>query len=417
MCDSLAEMLRARRRNWGRLTLCALMLLLVVVPAAASARPRKPAKPKPVPPGFVGMVIDGPLYPVTEPPLDMATQLDSMVATGVETMRATFDWATAQPYPNFSQVPTAGLGKYTDVGGVPTNFTQLDQFVGLAAQRRMTILPTVLDAPKWDRVRGGRSLIDRPRTNGPYANFLAALVHRYGPNGSYWKANPGVPKVAIRQWQIWNEPNIRAFWSAQPYAKTYVSLLKAAHSAIKSADHGAKVVLAGFPNYSWIALKRIYAVKGARSLFDVVAVHPYTKQPSGVITILTKVRQTMAAAGDGRKPMIADEIGWPSSRGQTPHNAGFDFATTPAGQARDIAALLPMLGSERVQLRLQAFYYYTWIGTEQRNALAFDFAGLLRLTSGKVSEKPAFKAFRQAALALERCRRLGTVATRCLKPA
>ncbi len=101
-------MLRARCRNWGRLTLCALMLLLVV-PAATSASARKPAKPKPVPPGFVGMVIDGPLYPVTEPPLDMATQLDSMVATGVETMRATFDWATAQPYQNFSQVPDTDL--------------------------------------------------------------------------------------------------------------------------------------------------------------------------------------------------------------------------------------------------------------------------------------------------------------------
>ena len=144
--------------------------------------------------------------------------------------------------------------------------------------------------------------------------------------------------------------------------------------------------------------------------------HPYTKQPSGVITILTKVRQTMTAAGDGRKPMIADEISWPSSRGQTPHNTGFDFATTAAGQARNIAAILPMLGQDRLRLRLQAFYYYTWIGSEQRNALAFDFAGLLKLTSGKVSEKPAFRAFRQAALALERCRQKGTVATRCLKP-
>ena len=146
-------MLRARRRNWGRLTVCAVMLLLVV-PAAVSARPRKPAKPAPVPPGFVGMVIDGPLYPVTEPPLDMATQLDSMVATGVETMRATFDWSSAQPYQNFSQVPNDELSRFTDIGGVPTDFTQLDQFVGLAAQRRMTILPTVLDAPKWDRDQG-----------------------------------------------------------------------------------------------------------------------------------------------------------------------------------------------------------------------------------------------------------------------
>ena len=279
----------------------------------------------------------------------------------------------------------------------------------------MTILPTVLDAPKWDQINDTRSLIDRPRRVAPYATFLKALVQRYGPNGSFWRLNPAIAKVPIREWQIWNEPNIRAFWSAQPYAKTYVSLLKAAHAAIKAADHGAKVVLAGFPNYSWIALKRIYAVRGARSLFDIVAVHPYTKQPSGVITILDKVRQTMAAAGDGRKPMIADEISWPSSRGQTPHNTGFDFATTAAGQARNIASILPMLGKNRVALRLQAFYYYTWIGAEQRNALAFDFAGLLKLTNGKVSEKPAFRAFRQGALALERCRQKGTVATLCLK--
>jgi hypothetical protein len=391
-------------------------MLLLVVPAAVSARPRKPAKPKPVPPGFVGMVIDGPLYPVTQPPLDMATQLDSMVASGVETMRATFDWADAQPYQNFSQVPSDQLGNYTNVGGVPTDFTQLDQFVGLAAQRRMTILPTVLDAPKWDRITDGRSLIDRPRTNGPYANFLKALVQRYGPNGSFWRSNPDVPKVPIREWQIWNEPNIRAFWSAQPFAKTYLSLLRAAHSAIKGADRGAKVVLAGFPNFSWIALRRIYAAKGARSLFDIVAVHPYTKKPAGVITILTRVRQTMVTAGDAAKPMIADEISWPSSRGQTPHNTGFDFATTPAGQARNIAAILPMLGKDRLELGLQAFYYYTWIGSERRNALAFDFSGLLRLTSGKVTEKPAFRAFRRGALALERCRQRGRVATSCLKP-
>jgi hypothetical protein len=433
-------MLRSRRRNGAHAVVCALTLMLAV-PATVSARatvsrratvsPRatastrahkpakpvhRPAKPKPVPPGFVGMVLDGPLYPVTQPPLDMATQLDSMVATGVETVRATFDWANSQPYRNFSQVPS-DVGKYTDVSGVPTDFTELDRLVELAAQRRLTILPTVLDSPKWDRITDGRSVIDRPRTNAPYTRFLKALVQRYGSNGSFWRLNPGIPKVPIRQWQIWNEPNIRAFWSAQPYAKTYVSLLQAAHSAIKGADHRAKVVLAGLPNYAWIALKRIYAVKGARSLFDIVAVHPYTKQPSGVITILTRVRQTMTAAGDGRKPMIADEISWPSSQGQTPHNTGFDFATTPAGQARNIAAMLPMLGSERVKLGLRAFYYYTWIGTEQRNGLAFDFAGLLRLKSGKVSDKPAFTAFRRAALALERCRQRGTVATRCLKPA
>jgi hypothetical protein len=403
-----------RRCKWGLLAVCVAALL--ISPGGVSARAGKASQPAGVPAGFVGMVIDGPLYPVTEPPLEMTTQLDSMVSTGVQSLRATFDWASAQPYRSLDDVPAADRSQFTEVGGVPTNFAQLDQFVGLVAQRRMTIMPTVLDAPKWDGLSDHRSLIERPKAPQPYANFLRALVRRYGPEGSFWSTHASIPKVPIRQWQIWNEPNMRAFWSAQPYANTYVKLLKAAHSAIKRADPGAKVVLAGFPNFSWVALNRIYKVRGARSLFDVVAVHPYTKQPRGVITILSKVRHVMAAAGDARKPMLADEISWPSSVGQTPHTTGFDFATTAAGQAHNLSVLLPMLGRDRVELRLAGFYYYSWIGSERRNALAFDFAGLLRLTSGKVFSKPALKAFRHAALALERCRVKGTVATRCVKP-
>jgi hypothetical protein len=218
-------------------------------------------------------------------------------------------------------------------------------------------------------------------------------------------------------WQIWNEPNIRAFWSQQPYAQTYVALLKAAHAAIKGADPGAKVVLAGLPNFSWVALGRIYKVRGASSLFDIVAIHPYTKQPQGVITILTKVRTVMQQFGDSRKPMVADEISWPSSQGKTRHTTGFDFATTEAGQAHNLGVLLPLLGQERVALRLAGFYYYTWVGSEHPNALAFDYAGLLRLTAGKLTEKPAFDVFRRDALALERCRQKAAIATRCTKPA
>jgi hypothetical protein len=399
----------------GRLAAIALTLLLASA-GAAFARAQTAAKPAAVPPGFVGMDVDGPLFPVTSPGLDLPTQMDTMVSSGVQSLRTTFDWASAQPYRGWSDIPAADKTEFTNVAGVPTNFTELDEIVELAAQRRLTVMPTVLDAPRWDGVRDRRSLIDRPTSAAPYASFVKALVSRYGPKGSFWSSNPDTPKVPIRMWQIWNEPNIPAFWSQQPYAKSYVALLKAAHAAIKSADPSAKVVLAGFPNYSWVALGRIYNVRGASRMFDIVAVHPYTRQPAGVITILDKVRTVMAAAGDGRKPMVADEISWPSSVGQTPHNAGFDFATTPAGQAHNLSVLLPLLGKDRVRLRLAGFYYYTWMGVEQRNALAFDFAGLLRFTRGQASQKPAFEVFRRGALALERCRQKATVATRCAKP-
>src|SRR5205085_6557189 len=101
----------------------------------------------------------------------------------------------------------------------------------------------------------------------------------------------------ITQWQIWNEPSIGYYWS-QPFQLTYVALLREARNAVKRADPTAKIVLAGLANFSWKALAQIYAVPGARSLFDIVAVHPYTAQAQGVITILDQVRQVMDRYGD-----------------------------------------------------------------------------------------------------------------------
>ena len=196
-----------------------------------------------------------------------------------------------------------------------------------------------------------------------------------------------------------------------------MALLRAAHTAIKRADPHAKVVLAGMPNYSWVQLKAFYKVRGARRQFDVVAVHPYTAQPDGVIAILQRVRNVMNSAGDKRKPIIADEVSWPSSLGKLPHGGKFDIATSEKGQARKIAQLLPLLGRDRLRLGLLGFDYYTWAGVERRHGIPFDFAGLFRFSNGSFITKPAYFAFRQAALGLERCRRKGALATACARPA
>jgi arabinogalactan endo-1,4-beta-galactosidase len=214
-------------------------------------------------------------------------------------------------------------------------------------------------------------------------------------------------------WQIWNEPNIYPFWPFQPFEARYVALLTAAHKAIKSVDPSAKVVLAGMPNYSWINLQRIYKISGARSQFDVVAIHPYTKDPRGVITILGFVREVMNQAGDTTKPIIADEISWPSSIGKTDHDTGYDFASTESGQAQKIKQVLPLLVADRKKLGLAGFYYYDWAGRERQNDLAFDFAGLFRLSNGQFVAKPAFNAYRHAALAMEDCSSKGQNAASC----
>jgi arabinogalactan endo-1,4-beta-galactosidase len=348
------------------------------------------------------MMVDGPLYPVTAPGIDFNAQFAKMAAAGVQSVRAVFDWSFAQPYRQWSDVPAADLDQFADERGIPTRFSEMDEIVAAAASQGMSVLPVILYTPGWAAGPHPNQDFAIPKGTQPYANFVAALVDRYGPGGTFWLTHS--PAVPIRMWQIWNEPNISVFWWKHPYQRSYVKLLHAAHDAIKHRDPGAKVVLAGLPNFSWIQLGKLYKVRGVSKWFDVAAVHPYTKTPTGVITILQKARQVMDQNGDRNKQIVADEISWPSSRGKTDHNVGFDFATTERGQARKLAKMLPMLGANRKSLNLLGFYYYTWATVENPNGLAFDYSGLEKYdpTTGVFTAKPALSAFTNAALTLER---------------
>ena len=337
-----------------------------------------------------------------------------MVSSGVESLRVSIDWAYMQPYKSWSQVPAADKSQFSSDGvdGVPTRFGNMDALLGAAAARGLSVLPTVVDAPRWDGSKPKYALIYVPKSYAPYGRFFQTLIRRYGPKGSFW--NAGGRRVAIRTWQVWNEPNEFGYWPHHQWASSYVSMLRTAHNAIKSADRGAKVLLAGLSNYSWKYLGQIYNVKGARSLFDVVGVHPYTKFPQGVITILSNARNVMKRHGDARKPLDADEMGWPSSVGQTSSYYGFE--TTESGQAQNIAAVLPLLARNRARLGLGGFYYYTWAGIEHHDAYTFDFSGLLRYESGNFVAKPGLAAFQRGALALEGCSQKSAVASVCAKP-
>ena len=199
------------------------------------------------------------------------------------------------------------------MGNIPTSFAETDSAVGLAAQHGLTILPIVIYTPAWES-RPFPAQVRLPRSNDTYGNYAATLVGRR-PHGTFWKSNPQIPYVPIRMWQIWNEPIFFA-------------------RALRRVDPNAKVVLAGMPNYSWKDLEKIYRVRGARRLFDVVAIHPYTASPQGVLQILELARGVMQRHGDANKPLIASETGWPSSLGHSPEHYSFD--STPQGQAEEL---------------------------------------------------------------------------------
>jgi len=386
------------------------LALVLCAPAAASPRTRSHKhRSAPVPARFVGVNASGPLL---GPGVNLSQQMSQMVASGVGTMRVVFNWSQAQPYATESQVPASQRSEFVDVGGVPTDFQAIDQIVGLAAQLRLAILPVVIYAPSWDAGHNPSGGAAPPARTGPYASFLTALIDRYGPRGTFWQTDR--PRVPVRMWQIWNEPNLSLYWP-QPFAQSYVKLLRAAHRAIKRADPRATVVLGAIANAAWRWLDKIYRIHGARRLFDVVAVNAFTSTPSRVLEFLRLVRRAINRLGDRRKPLFYTEMSWPTAVGQSFET--FDWDTTEAGQARDIAAVVPMLAKHRKALGLGAYYYYTWMDAGTPGAFSdFDFAGLTtEQPGGTVVDKPGLAAFKLAALEIEGCRAKGPVATSCLR--
>ncbi|MEA2421538.1 MAG: polysaccharide biosynthesis protein PslG [Thermoleophilaceae bacterium] len=386
----------------ARLVACA-VVVLALVPAAPAAA----ARPKKVPSNFVGTVADGPL--LENPNVDLAGQLGRMVTNGVQTLRTVFNWAGAQPYKTFNDVPMDQRDRFRDENGVPTDYSKIDELVTAAAERRIAVLPIVMIAPMWDARHPGQ-LSSPPQDFQPYYDFAAAVARRYGPGGSFWSEHPELVAQPIRYWQIWNEPSFKVFWSDQPFATDYVELLRGARDAIRAVDPGARIVLAGLANKSWTALSKIYKAGGG-PLFDVAAFHPFTDKVDGVRQILVHDRQVMAGNGDARKPLWVTELSWTSAKGKTSVTYGNE--QTERGQARRLAAAYTMLAKQRRKLRIGRVYWYTWVTPDKQRDYPFDWAGLLRVTSGGVKAKPALGAFRRTTLALEHCRTKRGRADRC----
>ena len=376
------------------------VLGVLAAPAVGEQRPAGHSTPAVtrISPGFVGMDADG---PVLTPAVNLDAQLGRMASVGVGRLRVAFDWNVAQPYRTWNDVPVAQRPDFVqDTGGAPTDFDVTDRIVEKAARHHLSLLPVVIYPPSWDASPRGAHV--QPAHDAPYGDYLKALVHRYGPKGTFWSAHRSLPRMPITMWQIWNEPDLSYFWSTTRFARSYVALLRVAHRAIKQADPNAKVVLASLTGNSWRGLATIYGVHGARDLFDVVAENTYAPTPKNVIGVLRRVRLVMTRNGDAGKPLVDTEVGWAAARGKT--TLGLGVATSEAGQASKLAELLPLLAADRQSLGLAGFYYYTWMSTDQAGSLSpFVYSGLLTYSSRthRVTEKPAFAAFSKVVHTLE----------------
>ena len=348
----------------GRLFAVAFVVLLLL-PAAAAAR---------TPAGFVGMTSEDVLAGSSA---YRAQMLAVQRSSGVRLLRQKFDWAIIESSPR-----RYDLGWY-------------DGYVLDAARHGIRVLPILFNAPSFYARRGGGAC--PPRRMATMARFARKLVRRYGRRGSLWRQNPGVRRVPITSWQIWNEPNLRVYWCGRPRARAYARMLRVVGKSIRRVNRRAEIVTAGLPPSELSGtvplprfIRQLYRA-GGRRWFSTLAINSYAKNHRELRRLLRGVRRIMNGHGDWRARIWLTELGWGDS------GPRHRFVVGARGQAKRIKSSFRYLRRARGRLRLRGVVYYSWRDGHPYPPHYKDMWGLhTGLLRADGSAKPAYRAFRRA---------------------
>lgn len=229
----------------------------------------------------------------------LARDLDLIRDAGARWVRIDINWA---------QIQNGGPNSYY--------WNDIDRVVQGANARGLKVLGLIVYTPGWARpANASASYGPDPAT---YASFAAKAVEHYSAMG-------------VQHYEIWNEPNIKPFWTPKPDPAAYTRLLRASYASIKAVNPTATVLTGGTSPAATdgtdIApvdfVKGIYA-NGGKGSFDALAHHPYGwpahpgenqswnawHQMNGTSPSL---RSTMADHGDGAKKIWATEFGAPTN--------------------------------------------------------------------------------------------------------
>jgi polysaccharide biosynthesis protein PslG len=356
--------------RWGLHALAAATLVLFAAVPGAHAR-GGPSRE------FFGVVPQTDVTP---------SELDRMAANGVGTVRVQFSMSEIEPV----------RGQY--------QFGATDDLVRNAAARGIRVIPTIYGTPGWlnlvdgNEYCGGGCAPYSDEARNAWAEFAAALVARYGPNGTFWPPTTCGCTIAlpIHTWQIWSEQNSPKYFAPTPNAQRYGRLLAVTAARIHAVDPNAEVITGGMwgpPSADEVIptaqyLRRLYAVPGVKSSFDAVAVHPYASSLDRVSDQVKAVLRVIRAARDDARIWIT-ELGWAS--GGPPDNG---LVKTPKAQARLLTSAMSNLIAKRRAWRIRGVLWYAWRDAppEKTDCEWCPRSGLRNLNG---APKPAAKAFKR----------------------
>jgi hypothetical protein len=317
-----------------------------------------------------------------------ANQLQTIISrTGAKWLRERLQWSIIEPSP----------GTFS--------FSYYDHFMLLAARRGERILAVLGDTPAW----AGPSSTAIPADPSSYAAYVAAVVNRYGPHGSFWAAHPRLIGSAIPTFEFWNEPFFDSGDNGDYDPARYANLVKAAAIAGRAADPSAKFLIAAEMqsardangNWVWWVEALYRAVPNLGDYFDGVAMHDYgadttTLNPIifgqpynnyGHILRIQNLRQQFVDHGAASKPFWITEAGWSTCTDSTD-------CVSNAQQAGNLTTLFGDIhGSWKSWVQAAFIYRY---GDGANPTTMQDGYGLSNLDG---SPKPALAVFQREAAA------------------
>jgi len=321
------------------------------------------------PEGFVGISPQG---------TPTAGDYELMQLADVESVRLPIYWWVIEPQPANLYSP---------------DWSSFDSEVALAAEHHMRVFPFVIGTPEWAAPFPTAEPVESGLQRFAWSRFLADAARRYGPGGEFWQENPGLPRLPIRKWEIWNEENIVTF-SHHPSPTRFAQLIRVSGRILHREDPGSQVIVGGFfgrplqvpPNiYSGDFLSGIYRAGDVKRFFDGIALHPYVAQAGAMRGEIVNLRRVMRVHHDAATPLYVTELGWGSDSFESRWERGWQ------GQARELDRAFEMLTVNRRRWRIGGAWWFSL--ADLNNACQFcDSAGLLTLSR---EAKPSWYAFNE----------------------
>jgi hypothetical protein len=276
------------------------------------------------------------------------------------------NWAESKAGPTESAEEWAAIGKSgaetfrmpiePDQSANGTNWAFYDKVFRLADENGVSIQPFL-------STHGGAKGLPfgTEKEKEEWFIWVKKAVKRYGYNGSFWAANPGLPARPVTAWEVWNEPD-----NAGIAAETYGAFLVYTAAAIQFASEEQAAVKTGvifggllivnntFGYQSY--LKNAWKVPGVSSSIVGVGIHPYElgiANPIGNFEASVKGVRTYlnTLAGGGTKSLWLTEMGWPLRS---------EYAVSEATQAELLTQAFNWVIAQAGALNIQNATWYNY---------------------------------------------------------